>query len=286
MVERRLVKDERSIVERLGMEAPMAPSWDYVRRMWTLRWFWYSLVQNDLQTRYRHSFLGIGWSLARPLGLTAIFCLVFGRLLDIPLAEYAPFVLVGLTLWQFVAENINLGCKTFTTSAAYIRQQRVPLAIFPLRTCLGAAFHMGVALTLGLAVTWYFKGFGNLAVLPVVVPSMLLFFLMVWSLAIVCGLVQTHFRDTCYTLELLLQFVFYLTPIIYRPSTLAVGSRLSWVVDLNPLWSVLELMRRPILYGQLPSTYNVLVSVGFVGLLATLAIVLLRRCEPRLVFWI
>src|SRR5438094_5352333 len=124
------------------MEAA-ASSWlEYGRRIWQLRWFWYSLVQNDLQTRYRHSFLGIGWSLARPLGLTLIFCLVFGRLFQIPFQDYAPFVLVGLTLWQFITESVNSGCRTFHTGAGYIRQRAVPLAIFPLRTALSAAFHM------------------------------------------------------------------------------------------------------------------------------------------------
>jgi lipopolysaccharide transport system permease protein len=268
--------------EGLGMEATAVPSFDYFRRIWMLRWFWYSLVQNDLHTRYRHSFLGVGWSLARPLGLTLVFCIVFGQLFRIPIEDYAPFVLVGLTLWQFLVENIMSGCRTFNAGASYIRQQSVPLAIFPLRTALGAAFHTGAALLLGLVVTWYFKGFGNLSVLPIILPSMVLLFMLGWSLAILCGLAQTHFPDTCYILELGLQFLFYLTPIIYRPGTL----QLRWVVDCNPLWSVLELVRQPILYGQLPPLYNVVVSLAFVGVLATLAIVCLRRLERTLVFWI
>ena len=267
------------------MEAT-APPFDYVRRIWALRWFWSSLVQNDLHTRYRNSFLGVGWSLVRPLGLTLVFCVVFGQLFQIPLEDYAPFVLVGLTLWHFLTETIMNGCRTFIASAAYIRQQSVPLAIFPLRTALSAAFHTGTALLLGLVVTWYFKGFGNLAALPALVPSMLLLFVLGWSLAILCGLAQTHFPDTCYILELLMQFTFYLTPIIYRPMTLQGHARLAWVVDCNPLWSVMELIRQPILYGQWPPLYNVAVSVAFVGLLATLAVVCLKKLERSLVFWI
>lgn len=268
------------------MEATAAFSLHYFRRIWMLRYFWLSLVQNDLHTRYRRSFLGIGWSLARPIGMTAVFCLIFGNLFGIPISEYAPFVLVGLTCWQFLTESIMAGCRTFHSGAAYIRQQRVPLAIFPLRTALGAAFHTGIALTLGLLVTWYFKGFGNLPVIWTIIPSLMLMFVLGWCLAIVAGLANTHFPDTSHILELVLQFMFYLTPIIYRPHNLLTHSRFSWVVDCNPLWSVLELVRQPVLYAQLPPLFNVQVALLFVGGMIVLAVVCLRKLERTLVFWV
>ncbi|MCS7044834.1 MAG: ABC transporter permease [Gemmataceae bacterium] len=262
------------------------PSLAYLRRIWQVRWFWYSLVANDLQTRYRHSWLGIGWSLARPLGLTLIFCLVFGNLFDIPLRDYAPYVLVGLTVWQFIVEAATVGCRSFQTGAAYIRQHAVPLAIFPLRTALGAAFHLAVALGLGLLVTWLFHGFGKPAVLLTLVPSLLLLFFLGWSVATVCGLLQTHFPDTCYILELLLQFAFYLTPVIYRPTTLRGQERFSWLVDCNPLWSVVEMIRQPVVQGQPPALFHVAVSAAFVAAVTLLAILALRRLERTLVFWL
>ena len=268
------------------MEATSAGSLDYFARLWKLRWFWYSLVQNDLHARYRHSLLGIGWSLARPLCMTGIFCLVFGKLFQMPLEDYAPYVLVGLTIWQFMTESALAGCKSFHSGAAYIRQQAVPLAIFPMRTALGAAFHTSVALLLGLSITWYFKGFDNLAALPALIPSMALLFVLGWSMATVCGLVHTHFPDTSFILELVLQFTFYLTPIIYGPEHYGRFQRYTWLIDYNPIWSVLELVRQPVLNGQLPPLYNVAVSLVFVTVMAVLALVLMRKMERNLVFWI
>jgi len=267
------------------MEAT-APSLDYFRRIWALRYFWLSLVQSDLHARYRRSLLGVGWSLARPIGMTAVFCIVFGTLLDVPMGEYAPYVLLGLTSWQFLSETIMIGCRTFTTGAAYIRQQRVPLAIFPLRTTLGAAFHFGVALLLGLSATWYFNGFGNVGALWTLLPSLMLLFVLGWSVAILAGLANTHFPDTCHILELVMQFLFYLTPVIYRPGNLMAGSRFAWVVDCNPLWSVLELIRQPVLYGVPPPLYNVQIALVFVTTTTILALFFLKRLERTLVFWI
>ncbi len=268
------------------MEETTAFSSAYYQRIWKLRWFWSSMVRNDLDQRYRHSVLGIGWSLLKPLGLTLILCLVFAPMMGIPVVEYAPYVLVGLTLWHFIVENVSLGSRSFTAGAAYIRQQAVPLAIFPLRTTLGATFHLLVALSLGMLVTWYFKGFSNPAALLTILPSLLVFILLGWTLAIICGLIQTHFPDTIYVLELLLQFTFYLTPIIYRPRNLEDFPLLTWVVDCNPFWSVMELIRQPVLFGAAPSLYNVTVSLGFVTFMVLLALICLRKLERNLVFWI
>src|SRR3712207_3342312 len=105
----------------------------YFHNIWRLRYFWLSLVQDDLARRYRRSFLGVGWSLVRPLGLTMLFCGVFGQLLDQRVVEYGPFLLLGLTIWQFLAESALHGCHCFQHGGVYLRQQPLPLAIFPLR---------------------------------------------------------------------------------------------------------------------------------------------------------
>src|SRR5205807_5217251 len=106
---------------------------DYFQLIWALRYFWFSLVANDVRSRYRRSLLGVGWSLLRPLGMTAVFCCVFGTLLHRPIREYAPYILLGMATWQYLHEAVMLGCRSFLSGAAYIRQQQVPNAIFPLR---------------------------------------------------------------------------------------------------------------------------------------------------------
>ena len=64
----------------------------YLLAIWQCRYFWLSLVRMDLRTRYRRSFLGIGWSLLHPIAMTAIICLVFCRLFHLPVAEMAGAV--------------------------------------------------------------------------------------------------------------------------------------------------------------------------------------------------
>src|SRR6476620_5524116 len=102
------------------MDGLVANRFDYLQRIWKMRYFWFSLVQKDLDNRYKRSFIGIGWSLLRPLAMTAIFCLVFAKVFNVSIGEYAPHLLIGMTVWQFFNESLLRGCLTFKQSREYI----------------------------------------------------------------------------------------------------------------------------------------------------------------------
>lgn len=271
---------------RVRPDTWLAGCWIYLQRIWQFRYFWFSLVCNDLRQRYRHSFLGLGWSLARPLLLTVVFCIVFSHLFRVPIHEYAPYLLVGMTVWQFLTETVTHGCKCFLIAAAYLKQQQLPLAIFPLRTVLMTGFHALVALGLALVVTWFFQGLNLLVILPALLPGLLLLALLGWFLALLCGLLHTWFPDTQNLLEIGMQVLFYLTPVLYRPEHLGEHGRLAWLVQLNPLTSVLELIRRPLLEGNWPALVHLQMAVLLLAGLGGLALVALRRLERTLVFWV
>src|SRR6185437_1007560 len=113
----------------------------------------------------------LGWSLLHPIAMTTVICIVFHKLFDMDVADYGPFLLSGLTTWSYIASAISQGCETFYAGEPYIRQHPAPLAIYPLRTVLGAAFHFSLALVVVLILTWWFKGFGNLPAIVTLIPT-------------------------------------------------------------------------------------------------------------------
>jgi lipopolysaccharide transport system permease protein len=268
------------------MEGTLATHFSYFTRIWSLRYFWFSLVRNDLNNRYKRSFFGIGWSLLRPLAMTCILCVVFGKLFHVALEDYAPFLLIGLTTWQFFSETLLQGCFSFTAGAAYIRQQQVPLAIFPLRTVLGSGFHGLVALVMSIAVAAFFKGFPDPLALLNLLPAVVYLFLLGWALAILGGVMYTHFPDTNNIIEITLQILYYLTPVMYNPASLESRGRLKLLVEWNPLTSILALVRTPILEGTPPALHHIEISLVFLVVVAAAAAFLMRKMERTLIFWI
>ena len=138
---------------------------------------------------------------------------------------------------------------------------------------------------MAIIISWCIHGFNNFAALPALLPALALLFVLGWSLAILMGVVNVLFQDTQHLLEVLLQVLFYLTPIIYPPQLLKLR-HLDRVVNLNPLTWFLDMIRQPILDGRLPplgiyaaAAVATLVAVGAAGLL-------LSRIERRMIFYL
>jgi lipopolysaccharide transport system permease protein len=258
----------------------------YFSDIWRLRHFWMALVSVDLRKRYRRSVLGMGWSLLHPIAMTLVLCIFLGPWLAGSRREYAPFLLSGLTFWALIMASVTQGCQSFLNGESYIRQHPAPLAIYPLRVTLAAGVHFLLGFGLALVVVWCLHGFGNLLVLATLLPTFALLFVFCWSLAICMGIANVMFQDSQHIIEIAMQVAFYSTPILWKPEMAMTRRLVSWGVRINPLAAFLELIRQPLLEGELPSRWAVgLASLGAV-VVATVAMLLLRRFEKKMIFYL
>jgi lipopolysaccharide transport system permease protein len=258
----------------------------YFAKMWNCRYFWLSLVRIDLRARYRRSILGVGWSLVRPIALTIILCLVFQRLFRrADTWTYAPYILSGLALWDYVVTATKQGCQCFFQGESYIRQHPTPIAVFPLRTALTETFHFFIAMLVLFGFAWYVNGFTNLSALVSLIPTLAMLFLLIWSMATLAGFANVYFQDTQHLVDVVFQIVFYATPIIYYPQDLGAGSKLYIVVtSCNPLVPFFRLFREPILYGRWPEL-EIYATAGLTtAILGGLAALVCARLQRRLIF--
>ena len=108
-------------------------------------------------------------------------------------------------------------------------------------------------------------------------------FVVTWSLAILAGFANVYFQDTQHLSEVGFQILFYLTPIIY-PESLLKSHHMGWVADYNPVRALIEIVRKPILEGQLPTAPTWIMAVLTAAGLAALAGLTLARLQKRLIF--
>jgi homopolymeric O-antigen transport system permease protein len=287
---------------------PLRAALCYVVEIWEYRHFWISLVRADLRRRYRRSLLGVGWSLLQPIIMTLVLSLVYSRLLQTDFSKFGPMLLTGFAVWNYVHGVAMQGCHSLLSAEGYIRQQSIPLAIYPLRTVLMLGFHFLISLSLALGLTWAvsvsgnvlvawhvegaggmdviqagLRGFGNVVALWSLIPTLILLFLFGWAVGILTGFAHVYFPDTQHFAEVVLQMLFFLTPIMYPPSLLEENG-MAQVTRFNPVARLVTLVRLPILYGQSPTLFQFSLAAGLVAVVVMLAVVVLWRCERRLVF--
>jgi lipopolysaccharide transport system permease protein len=263
----------------------------YFQKIWRCRYFWLSLVRVDLRQRYRGSAFGIGWSLLQPIAMTTILCIVFSTMFGQDLAEFAPYLMAGLTFWQFLMTTTLQGCDCFFTGEGYIRQHPAPMAIYPLRTMLGAAFHFTLGFLLVLVLTNICHGFGFVSVLAVLslIPTLLLLLIFGWSLAILFGLATVRFRDLKHISEVGFQGMFYLTPIMIPEklvNELMARRTVGWLFRLNPLVPFLDLLRAPVVTGLVPAPGAYLAALLITLFTMSAATLALRSQERKVIFYL
>lgn len=256
----------------------------YFMSLWDLRYYWMSLVQSELRRRYRRSIIGLGWSLLQPLSMTVVLALVYRRLFNISFWDFAPFLLCGLAFWGMISQLVLQGCASLVTAEAYIRQQPLPLAIFPLRTVLTVGFHflVSLALTLGFVCVLH-RGFPNPLALLSLIPTLVLLFFFGWSLSLLAGFAHVYFPDTQHLAEVGLQVVMFLTPVMY-PASLLQQNGLEFLLHYNPLAVMLEMVRDPVLRGTVPSLYTYGVASLFVSVPMACSCWVVSRLEHRVIF--
>ena len=261
----------------------------YFHEIWGRRYFWLSLVRVDLRARYRGSAFGLGWSLLHPIAMTAILCGVFSVMFHQEIRDFAPYLMAGLTYWQFITTSSIQGCQSFFAAEGYIRQHPVPMAIYPLRTMLGAAFHfgMGYLLVIGLALVCHGYDFISLPALLSLVPSFALLLGFGWALAVLFGIIAVRFRDFKHLSEVGFQALFYLTPIMYGPDIvqkLLERRTVGWLFLLNPFSPILGLIRSPVVEGVPPAWTTYLAAALITLATALVAGVAMRYEERRIIF--
>src|SRR6185312_1361134 len=166
-----------------------------------------------------------------------------------------------IVVWDFTIAITGGGSLAFVQADAYIRQTRHPLAIYTLRTVLAnlviAAFaSVPLYFWVILAFPAHF-GWTWLAALSLF-PIMLM---IGWPLATLLAYIATRFRDVPYALTLLLQAVWFVSP-VYFEARVFNGAGLDFLVQGNPIYHVLQIARAPLLEGQWPTSTDYLYALG------------------------
>jgi lipopolysaccharide transport system permease protein len=236
-----------------------------LREIWAYRELIVNLVLRDMRVRYKGSALGYLWTQLAPLLLMLVFWFVFSRLLSSSISMFPVFLIIGLLVWNFCNEAVVGGARSVLDNANLIKKVFFPREVLPLVSVLASLLNFVLSLpmmfvlmalvqlgTLGrLNFAW------TIAYLPVllIIQSILLA-----GLALLMSALAVRFRDFVHLIGILMQFWFFLTPVVYAIdsfNTTVLGVPLAQALRwLNPMASLIEFYRE-ILYGQAVSAPNV-----------------------------
>ena len=248
-------------------------------RLWHI---WVRLGLQDVRHKFRRSTVGPAWIFLNLGVLIGAIGVIYGRLLGQDLHQFIPYLTAGLVIWQYLTSSITEGAHAFVNSEGYIKQISLPLYVYIFRCFVSVGLTAVISFSVFVIVAGAYRipvGPGTLWALPG------LLVLMGASVFVICILAHLHarFRDIAPMASVCMQMAFYVTPIMF-PGELLRRRQLGWVVDFNPLYHLVEIVRRPLVAAGPAAPVSYAAALIVVVALCAIAAAIIAYYRRRIVF--
>lgn len=245
--------------------------------LWRYRELLWILAKRDIQVRYKQTVLGILWAVIQPFAQMIVFTLLFAKN-GLSTDGIIPpvFYFSGSICWMLFATSLTTAGNSLTNNQNLITKVYFPRLVMPIAAGVTGLVDFAISfLLLIVLMAWYH-------VVPV--PAILLLpvfvaLAMLASLAISLWLsaLNVQYRDVRYVLNFVVQFWFFVTPIIY-PSSIIKRPWERLIVGINPMSGVVEGFRW-CLFGRPAPGLMTALSVITIFVLLTGGLFYFRRME-------
>jgi ABC-2 type transport system permease protein len=194
------------------------------------------LVKTNFKLRYQGSYLGVLWSVLQPLMLFAVMYVVFVKFLKFTdgTPTFPISLLCGTCLWQFFTESTSMGMRSIVDRGDLLRKIHFPNYIIVAATTMGSM--ISLAINLGVVILFGFFAHAHYTWRVItVIPSILQLYAISLGVALLLGSLYVYFRDIGHIWDVILQALFYATPIIYPLSMVQKNPEFSWAADFMML---------------------------------------------------
>ena len=230
-----------------------------------------TLAANDFKLRFFGSALGYLLSLMRPLMLFGVLYFVFTEVVKFGagVAHYPVYLLTGIVIFTFFSETTSRGVTSLIERETLLRKIRFPRMVVPLSVALHALFNLGLNLVVvfvfvlasGIAPRWSWLE---------LFPLVLVLVLLATGTTMLISALYVRYRDIQPIWEVVLQILFYATPILYVTATLP--DNLERKAMVNPIAAVMTQLRHAVIDPNAPTAAEAI--GGGVRLLVPLAVTL------------
>ncbi|MBS0557730.1 MAG: ABC transporter permease [Proteobacteria bacterium] len=249
-----------------------------------MRLHWLELVlfstYAELRAERARSYLGFLWWIIEPAMNMATYYLVFAVVLKTGQADYVPFLLVGLTFWQWFKSGVSHGGQSIWQQLPLIRQVRLPLQVFPSVQILADTVKFAFILALLVAILWA-SGYKPNATYVALIPVLLIELVFTAAAAYVVGAMMPFVPDLRFVIEQVLQVVMFLSGVVFSLDSIPPAAR-RWF-ELNPIVELIDAARDILMYARWPDWW----ALGRVSLISlalfALGTWLIQHYTPRYV---
>lgn len=236
-----------------------------------------SNVRKEIRGKYKGSFLGVLWSFVNPLLMTLVYAIVFPIIMKNDIPHYVTYLIVGIIPWTYFTTVIGQGTTTVLVNGGIIKKVYFPREILPISVNLSGVINFLISCVV-IACFLIFSGIGfsfNILFLPLIV---LIQFILQQAIIFITSAIDIYIRDAEYIINFFVSMLFYATPILYSP-TLFVGTKLDFLMHINPMAVIITSYRDIFYYQQTPDLLSLCIVLAISCVLCYVGWRIFKRLE-------
>ena len=208
------------------------------------------LVVRDIKVRYRHSALGLVWTVLNPLLMMVVITIVFSTLFKQNIPNFPIYYLSGSLIFSFNSESTTTALNSIISNASLIKKVYIPKYLFPFSNVLSGLVNLGFSLIAMFIVMLVTRAPFHVTLLLLPIPIFYTF-LFAAGLGIMLSAITVYFRDIAHFYSVFILAWTYFTPIFY-PAEILPDAAMK-IMRCNPMYHLVTYMRDLVLYGTFPS---------------------------------
>lgn len=243
-----------------------------IQAIWDHRPFILSTVKSEIRGRFARSALGGAWVVLHPLAQAAVLTIVLSEVLIAKLpgienkTAYAVYLLAGMAAWTLFSDVLGRSVNMFVEHSNALKKIAFPRACLPVIVVLSALINHVILLAAVLGIA-FLSGMGPGSALLFLPLGALLIVLFAFGLGWILSIFHVFSRDVGQVVVIVIQFWFWLTPIVYTAEVMP--AKFKWVPEVNPMAPLVEIYQRAIVWNQ-PPLFENLLAPTMLGLLLLL----------------
>lgn len=242
-----------------------------------------SLVAREIKVRYRRSALGVAWTLLNPLLMMAIFTVVFSTLFARSLEHFPIYFLSAHMSFHLFSQTTSQAMTSMVRGAQLYKRIAVPKHIFVLAVVVSDIINFLLSL-IPLALLILLLRHPITPALLFLPVSLLVLVGMTTGVSFIVATITVFFDDLTQFYQVILQATMYLSALFYPIDIVPPGWRI--LIQANPMYHIVHLMRYPVYYGQLPPLASLVYATLAAGVMLAIGLALFTRNSDRFVYYV
>ncbi|MBM9513032.1 ABC transporter permease [Desulfogranum marinum] len=225
----------------------------------------------------KRTYLSFAWWILEPLAMMLIYYIVFSSFLNIRTENFAFYILVSLTFWQWFHKSVNSSLNSINQSGGFISKININKLFFPtvavytdlIKSLVAISVLIVVVVTLNHSVSWQYVW------LPIVLVVQLLFTV---AIAYFFSLIIPFSPDLRVLVDLVLRGVMFASAIFYPIENLPefIQENLCY----NPIAYLLDCYRKILIFDGV-ITLRDIYYLGLLAIVSTAVIMFTLLLEKK-----